>query len=93
MFHFPLFEIWPKIINKLIGFNSSPLGFLAHVGFHRQCRPFQSQSYLTLPLTHVCGVTRSTFARRWGGDGFNSRHKPRHKTLKVIPTDMLDARH
>ena len=29
-------------------------------------------------LTRVCGLIVSAFARRWGGDGFNSRPKPRH---------------
>ncbi len=29
-------------------------------------------------VTSVCGVTSSASPRRWGGEGFNSRPKPRH---------------
>ncbi len=32
----------------------------------------------TQSKTRVCGVIVSTFARRWGGDGFNSQPKQRH---------------
>ena len=28
-------------------------------------------------LTRVYGITQSVFARRWGGEGFDSRTKPR----------------
>ena len=34
--------------------------------------------HIQTKLTRVYGVIVSAFARRWGGDGFNSRPKPRH---------------
>ncbi len=33
----------------------------------------------------VCGVIVSEFARRWGGNGFNSRPNPRHSQMLYLP--------
>ncbi len=41
-------------------------------------------------MTRVRGITHSVSARRWEGDGFDARPKPRHiLTLKVVPTAAI----
>ncbi len=43
-------------------------------------------------VIYGCGVIVSAFARRWGGDGFNS--SPNRVIAKDVPTAaMSDVRH